>query len=221
MTMERTQGHDLYEMLQVSPGAHPLIITKAFRLLAALYHPDNKQTGNEEIFKEIGQAYGILSDPVRRGAYDRERFGSAGPKTGSAPMIEDGHLPEANRRDLDELELRSLILQALYNVRRGRPYKPSLSLLVLSELVGCTIECLQYTLWYLRGKRFLETADDSEVAITVDGVDYVEGNGLGANGSRVNKRTDTPIALPFSHQVAAEWSLGTTDHGNDNGNESA
>jgi len=218
--MERTQGHDLYELLQVSPGAHPLIITKAFRLLAALYHPDNQHTGSEEMFKHLTQAYRVLSDPVRRAAYDRERFGSAGPKNSSVPAIDDGSLPKEHRGHVDEPELRSLIMQAMYNVRRGRPYKPSLSLLVLAELVGCTIESLQYTLWYLRGKNFIEAADDSELAITVEGVDYVEGNGIGTNGPRPNQRTEAPIALPFSHSVAAEWSLPAPDHGNDNGNES-
>ncbi len=214
--MDRTPRQDLYEVLQVSPRAHPLMITKAFRLLAALYHPDNKHSGNEEIFKQLGQAYRILSDPVRRAAYDREPSGAARPKTDSAQIDEAGHSPAVNRRDVDELELRSLILQALYDVRRGRPYKPSLSLLVLSEHAGCSIECLQYTLWYLRGKRFIETADDSEVTITVDGVDYLEGTGLGASGARANRRPDTPIALPFNPQVAAEWSLASTGQGNDN-----
>jgi hypothetical protein len=215
--MEQTQGQDLYEMLQVSPRAHPLMLTKAFRLLAALYHPDNKHTGNEEMFKQLGQAYRVLSDPVQRAAYDRERLGPAGANSGPCPTIEERQSPEANRRDVDELELRSLILQALYDVRRGRPYKPGLSLLVLSEHVGCSIEYMQYTLWYLRGKRFIETVEDSEVAITVDGVDYVEGNGLAASGARTNRRGDRPIALPFNHQVAAEWSLEPTTLGNRNG----
>ena len=92
--------------------------------------------------------------------------------------------------------------------------------MVLAELAGCTIQSLQYTLWYLRGKHFIENADDSELAITVEGVDYVEGNGIGATGPRANQRTEAPIALPFSRYVAAEWSLATPDHGNDNGNES-
>lgn len=219
--MEKTQGHDLYEVLQVSPGAHPLIITKAFRLLAALYHPDNQHSGNEEMFKQIGQAYRMLSDPVRRTAYDRERVGPVVPKSGPVPPIDDGPLPKTHRGEIDELELRFLIMQALYNVRRGRPYKPSLSLLALAELSGCTIESLQYTLWYLRGKHFIENAEDSELAITVDGVDYVEGNSIGANGPRPNQRPEAPIALPFSRDVAAEWSLATPDHGNDNSNESS
>jgi len=218
--MERTQGQDLYEVLQVSPGAHPVIITKAFRLLAALHHPDNQQTGDAETFKQLGHAYRILSDPVRRAAYDRERLGAPEPKNGSVPIVDDVLFPKANGGEIDEMGLRSLILQALYNVRRGRPYKPSLSLLVLAELAGCTIEGLQYTLWYLRGKRFIENADDSELAITVDGVDYIEGHGLGTNGVRTNHPTEAPIPLPFSREGIAESSLATPDHGSDNGRES-
>jgi len=215
--VERKQVQDLYDLLQVSPRAHPLILTKAFRLLAALYHPDNRQTGDEEIFKKISQAYEILCDPMRRAAYDKETFESAEPTNGPAPTIQSAPLAASNGHGVDELELRALILRAFYDVRRGRPYKPSLSLLAISELVGCTVEALQYTLWYLRGKRFIETTEDSEVAITVDGVDYVEANGLDAHGSRGHQRIGTPLALPFDRNVVAEWSLAPTGKSNDNG----
>ena len=65
---------DCYEILQVSRRADPLIITKAYRLLATLYHPDNKETGDEERFREVVDAYRELADPVRRAAYDRAKF---------------------------------------------------------------------------------------------------------------------------------------------------
>ena len=64
--MERIGHQDLYEVLQVSPRAHPIIITKAFRLLAALYHPDNTQTGDVAAFKQVVEGYRVLSDPLRR-----------------------------------------------------------------------------------------------------------------------------------------------------------
>jgi len=217
--MERVQGQDLYEVLQLSPNAHPLMITKAFRLLAALYHPDNKSTGNEEMFKQLGHAYSTLSDPIRRAAYDRERTVSAGPTGVSSPTMDGGPVPASGHRNLDEVELRFLVLRALYDVRRGRPYKPSLSLLVLSELAGCSIECLQYTLWYLRGKRFIENADDSEIAITVEGVDYIEAAGPHTHGPSSNPRGDAAIALPFPHEVAEEWALACTGNGNGDGSD--
>jgi hypothetical protein len=212
--MERTQGQDLYEVLQVSPRAHPLIITKAFRLLAAVYHPDNTQTGNEETFKQLTHAYHILSDPVRRAAYDRECHGVADAHPAPA-WADDSEAPQlAERPAWDEQELRPLLLRALYDVRRGRPYKPGLSLLVLSELFGCPIESLQYTLWYLRGKRFIDTTDDSDVMITVDGVDYLEASGFSGNGQQSSERITVPIPLPSPDDVTRGSALIQRAKGN-------
>ena len=73
-----TEPPDYYEVLQVSRKATALIITKAYRLLAAVYHPDNAETGDAEAFINIVEAHAVLADPVRRAAYDRERFGVLG-----------------------------------------------------------------------------------------------------------------------------------------------
>ncbi len=72
-----TQQQDFYETLGVDRSAGPEDIKKAFRRLAMQYHPDrNKEPGAEARFKEINQAYEVLSDPEKRAAYDR--FGHAG-----------------------------------------------------------------------------------------------------------------------------------------------
>ena len=62
---------DLYEILDISKDASEDEIKKAFRQQARKYHPDNKETGNEETFKEVNQAYEILSDPQKRAVYDQ------------------------------------------------------------------------------------------------------------------------------------------------------
>ena len=61
---------DYYEVLQVSDGAEPETINRIYRMLAQRYHPDNQETGNEARFREITEAYQILSQPEKRASYD-------------------------------------------------------------------------------------------------------------------------------------------------------
>jgi molecular chaperone DnaJ len=71
---------DYYEVLGVARDADQKAIKDAFRELALKYHPDrNKEPGAEERFKEVAEAYAILSDPNKRSEYDmRGHAGVAG-----------------------------------------------------------------------------------------------------------------------------------------------
>ncbi|MEV6667201.1 J domain-containing protein [Streptomyces nigra] len=65
-------AQDFYEVLGVSRTASQDEIQQAYRKLARKYHPDvNKDPGAEERFKDLNEAYSVLSDPKTRARYDR------------------------------------------------------------------------------------------------------------------------------------------------------
>lgn len=72
---------DYYETLSVSRTASAEEVKKAYRRLAKKYHPDlSKDGASAEKFKQIAEAYEVLSDPEKRAQYDR--FGHVGPEQG-------------------------------------------------------------------------------------------------------------------------------------------
>lgn len=68
---------DYYEVLGIAKGANDDEIKKAYRKMAKKYHPDvNKEADAESRFKEVNEAYEVLSDPQKKASYDQ--FGHAG-----------------------------------------------------------------------------------------------------------------------------------------------
>ena len=79
---------DYYEILNLKKGATEKEIKKAYRKLAVKWHPDkNTDTGAEEKFKEINEAYGVLSDADKKKTYDQ--FGKNGLERGGGVNPED------------------------------------------------------------------------------------------------------------------------------------
>ena len=82
-----TTEQDYYEILGVARTASDAEIKRAFRKLAQQWHPDvNKDPAAQERFKEINEAYQVLSDPERRQRYDI--FGQAGVDGAGGPGFE-------------------------------------------------------------------------------------------------------------------------------------
>ena len=76
-----TTERDYYEVLGVQRGASGAQIKRAFRALARELHPDvSREPEAERRFREVAEAYEVLSDPERRATYDR--LGHAGLRRG-------------------------------------------------------------------------------------------------------------------------------------------
>jgi len=82
-------NRDYYTVLGVSQDASDAELKKAYRQLAMQFHPDRNPGDKkaEERFKELSEAYGVLSDPDKRAHYDR--FGVA-PGTATGGGFEGG-----------------------------------------------------------------------------------------------------------------------------------
>ena len=159
---------DYYEVLQVSDGAEPETVNRVYRMLAQRYHPDNQETGNEARFREITEAYHILSHPEKRAQYDasyhqrrkdRWRLVSAGAQS-------------ENDFELEHVA-RLTVLEALYTKRRVEPQNPGIYLLELEKMLGRPREHLEFTIWFLNQKKLINT-DDARMYLTADGAEYLE-----------------------------------------------
>lgn len=91
-------GKDYYQTLGLARGASDEEIKRAYRRQALRYHPDkNKEPGAEEKFKEIAEAYDVLSDPRKREIFDRygEEGACARVRPGARPRRLTGGETEA------------------------------------------------------------------------------------------------------------------------------
>ena len=102
-------GKDFYRILGVPDKAGPDEIKKAYRKLAKQYHPDANpdNPAAAERFKEVGEAYGVLSDPQKRKQYDQMRrlgaFGFGGGR-GGAPRPGGGAPPGGGAFSFEDLK---------------------------------------------------------------------------------------------------------------------
>lgn len=78
-----------YKLLQIDPSAEPEVIAAAYRRLALKYHPDTNGSSAEAKarMQALNEAYAVLSDPVRRAAYDRQLAA----QTGSHAQARESH----------------------------------------------------------------------------------------------------------------------------------
>ena len=167
--MPEQPTEDYYDVLQISPNAEPETINRVYRMLAQRYHPDNQQSGNENRFRTISEAYAVLSDPEKRAKYDvlhqkrrDERW----------RLVASGAESE-NDFELEQI-VRLSILEALYTKRRLDPANPGIAFRDFEKMTGRPREHLEFTLWFLQKKKFVEYDDRSYLSLTVEGAEYLE-----------------------------------------------
>jgi hypothetical protein len=178
---------DYYEVLQISPNADEVTIGRVYRMMAARYHPDNKESGDADRFRLLKQAYEVLSDFDKRADYDAQLARHSGRPL---PVFE---LKDFVDDTTGEVNRRLGLLCLLYNQRRHRPTSPGLSVLQLESMMGFPREYLDFTVWYLKEKRLVVTGDNSDYIVTAAGVDYIEVN---VPATHVAARLLSPYAVP-------------------------
>jgi curved DNA-binding protein CbpA len=174
MTNEPSQGSitDYYESLQVSQNADFETIERVYRFLAKRYHPDNPQTGNGEKFKTVVEAFSVLSDPEKRAAYD-VKYERA--RTRQWSILDE--MPPSNGVQADR-RIRDGVLSLLYVARRRDASNPGLGILDLERPLGCPEKHMEFHVWYLKEKGWIERGDDGRFAITASGVDAAIGSDI-------------------------------------------
>jgi curved DNA-binding protein len=212
---------DYYEFLQISPNADADTIHRVYRFLASRLHPDNPESGDAEMFHLLKVAYDVLSDPNARADYDGKR--KAEP---------DGQNPYSAQVDfmdtLDgELNRRLAVLAVLYYRRRTNPHLPEVGLGEIETRMGFPRDYLDFTIWYLSKKGYVTKGDSAMLALTADGVDFVEtqrgnlpilnklltsgGTHPTVEGTRVNRRTQTQQSAPSNGSVPLNVEASRSD----------
>ena len=158
---------DHYEVLQLSPRADQTTIQRVFRHLAKRYHPDNQESGDAERFKQVMDAFEVLSDPARRAKYDARYQDLREAHWRIFDQESAGNDVVADRR------LRDALLSILYTARRNDAERPGLGVIELERLLGCPEQHMRFHLWYLKQNGWIERTESGTYAVTASGVDQV------------------------------------------------
>lgn len=163
---------DHYETLQVSPKADPDTLDSVYRILVKRYHPDNHETGDAVRFDKIVKAHKILSNSESRAAYDISYNEN---RASLLKIFDESSNPESYDGDKRIFEG---VLSLLYIARRRDATRGGMGIVDLERMLGCPAKQLEFHLWYLRQKGWVERLETGMLAITVDGVDRIHHENL-------------------------------------------
>jgi hypothetical protein len=164
----RDDDADYYEVLQVSRQADADTIRRVYHALAARYHPDNKDTGSGDRFRQLVEANNVLSDPEKRAAYDVRLAAEDKTRFRIFNSVQSAEGVQA------ELRKRQGILRLLYTKRLRAPQDAGMRGRDFTELLGVPAEHLEFALWFLRERRCVSRSDNNTFEITCSGVEAFE-----------------------------------------------
>ena len=166
--MSANEFVDFYDLLQLSSNADTETIERIFRHLAKKLHPDHSDQTNNDQFIKIVEAYEVLSNPETRASYDARYQDYWHRKWKLVSVASD--MSEID----DDKSARERILSLLYVQRRRSMKSPGLGEVEISRLLNTPLELVDFHLWYIRTKGWVERLDTGHLAITALGVDQVE-----------------------------------------------
>ena len=163
---------DYYELLQLSPNADAETIEHSFRYFAKKFHPDNPELADTDRFRQIVEAHRMLADTEARAGYDVKYQDHWNRKWRLAS--------EASYSSAfgDDQVTRERLLSLLYVQRRRNMHSPGMGEYEMARLLSTPTELLEFHLWYLKAKGWVERLNTGLLAITAPGVDQVEQNRL-------------------------------------------
>ena len=159
---------DHYQTLQVSRQADTDTIRRVFHILAQRYHPDNRETGNQEKFRQVVDAHAVLCDPEKRAAHDVFLASEDKGRYKIFDSLENTEGVQAEARK------RQGILRLLYAKRLTDAHRPSMRAREFAEMLACPLEHLEFALWMLREQHLIIRADNNYFEITWQGVQAFE-----------------------------------------------
>jgi curved DNA-binding protein len=177
--------------MQISPNADIDTIQHVFRYLAKKWHPDYHK-GDPEQFKLLVEAHKILTNTERRAAYDLryQRFWEN--KWNIAAEASDG------RSLVDDSEVRESLLSLYYVQRRSKMNDPGLGEMEVARLMRIPVHLIEFHIWYLKEKEWIQRLENGQFALTARGVDEVE-------KSRLHLSSDRLLAAHNSDLEKDEW----------------
>ena len=158
---------DYYETLQLSSTADSDTVDRVYRILVRRYHPDNQETGDPEKFNRIVKAHKVLSDPDTRAAYD---VAYSENRESTLKLFDETANPESYDGDKRVFEG---ILSILYVSRRRDADRGGVGIVQLEKLLACPSKHLEFHIWYLKEKGWVQRLENGMFAITATGCDKV------------------------------------------------